>query len=411
MLIRFRIVLLFGALIGCAVSLGLLTLRMMSCIRPAPSWAEKLCGPGMLRQLAVERNKRLFSELIRLAADTGIFLMIMHSGIYFPCFRLFPESIGGFLAGFSILISLTLLASVPVDWLQLRLPDRSVFAEKRDRRRFFRQEMLSILLAEIGMNIVLACVVGLQKLRAGIPLTVILSFLALLAYRAILHLLKNTKRQFLELPECELNTRLIGLLAEENCPVQRVLVRTGGNGSASYGARLRGLRNRVLILDRSLLCKLGGEEIISAVLFRLEMERQKLRLRELLFRGMQIAVIAVSLIVLLTHMEACSLRGEAGLTGVSDLMHLVLPLFGCFAAVSVLQVLRNLGLKRMMLSADRAVAAKGCGPHLRNALIQASELEMLNPVPAYELLVFRPEFLPFRMDIPDQTIKRKKGAK
>ena len=53
--------------------------------------------------------------------------------------------------------------------------------------------------------------------------------------------------------------------------------------------------------------------------------------------------------------------------------------------------------------------AKGYGRQLRNALIQASGLEMLNPDPAYELLMNHPVFLARRIDKMDRIIRAEEG--
>ena len=406
MFVGFRIVLLAGAPIICAGSLLIHILRLRGCDRPLPAWTDELCDPGIIRECAERRKRQLFFELIRVAVDFCICQFVLLPRIYFSWFHLFPESIGGFFIGFSLLISLTLLASIAVDWLQLRVFDRSALRQRRERLHFFNQEMLSILLIEIGMNVVLACIRGMETLHAGVPLTVILSLLALLAYRAALLLLKNTKRQLRELPESEINSRLKSLLAMEGYPIQGILVRKGGNDSASYGVVLYGLRNRRLLLDRGLLCTLREDEICAAVMHCLEMERQRRRLREMLFRGMQGEAIAVSLVVLLEHIEACGPLGEAAPAGVPEVMQLLVPLAGCLAA---LQLLRGLGMKWMMMAADRAVIAKGYGRQLRNALIQASGLEMLNPDPAYELLMNHPVFLARRIDKMDRIIRAEEG--
>lgn len=409
MFTRFRISLLIGSLIIFTASSALRFLRLRGYDRPVPAWAKEPSNSYVIREYTKRRKTQLYSELIRLGFDFCICLFILLSGVYSSWFRLFPGSLAGFSAGFSFLISFTLLASVAVDWLQLRILGGSRSMEPQDKLRFFNQEILSILLIEIGINIVLVCIWSLKKIRAGVLLIVIVSFLALLIYRMILFLLKNTKRHFQELPESELKTRLITLLARNGYRIQRVLVRAGGNASASYGVDLHRLRRQSLVLDRSLICTLTEEEIYSVVMYHLEMKRQKLWPREWMFRGAQGAAIVVSASILLAYIKSYSRLGDIALSGMQDLLHLSVPFIGCFAVTVFLQSWRNLKMNRMMMNADQAVISKGYGQYLRNALIQTSEMETLNPEPTYELLINKPEFLPCRIEKIDQALRRKKG--
>ena len=410
MLAHFRIVLLAGGTDAFAMSLCLLILRIRACGRTVPSWTGEQYDPRTIREYAGRRRKQLFFEVLRLTFDFIAFRIVMLSGIYNSWFRLFPDSLGGFAFGFSFLITFTLIVSVAVDGLLLRLANRSGATERREEQNFFYREGLSILLVETGMAIVLVCIYGMERLHAGIPLTVIVSFLALMAFRALFLRLRNSKRNYQELPDSELRERLENLLEGNGYHVQRILVRIGGTDSATYGVRLQGVGKKTLVLDRSIIRLLNEEEICTAVMHRVQMEKQGIRMLIRMIRGLQIAVTVISLCIVLQLVDSSGREADAALKGTNDPIWLVSYVAGCYAAVMILQMTRNLGIRGMMLNADKAASEKDDGCSLRSALIRTTEPEMLNPDPVYEMVTDKPEFLPFRLNRKEQKNRYGKGA-
>ena len=187
MLTCFRFVLLTGG----AIQAVLLFLRFLFSAgaggRKAPAESEGF------RDGERRRGKGLVFQTVRYACDAAVFLAAVQSELFPAWFGLFPESVMGFLTGFSLLITFSLALSVPVDWM-LDRAERSGPAAPGEGIRFLNRELISILLVEAGIALALLSYWSMERLNAGIPAAAAVSVLSLAGFRAGCLALRNRGR-------------------------------------------------------------------------------------------------------------------------------------------------------------------------------------------------------------------------
>ena len=166
-------------------------IRKLSCFFPASSG--RFCLPADDELLIVSRRKQLRREILRLCADFLVFLILFLPPLYTVFFSHPSISYAGFVVRFSLLAACSLIVSVIVDRVLRRKHCRDSGAGRDTRLKDFIREVVTVLIAALGIT-VFSGVTFLSVLAgASIPLQILLSAAALAGYRSVFLLIRRIR--------------------------------------------------------------------------------------------------------------------------------------------------------------------------------------------------------------------------
>lgn len=168
------------AVITLAVYAGLLAVKVVR-LRRAPDPAEK---------------RRFQFDLVRQALDCSLLQCFLLTGLCPTWFALFSETPLGYCAGCYILIILTLLISVFVDWIPIRREKARRMLEKPTFPEFLLRQLWDILRICFALTLVWGVFLVMEETGTALGIRILLALAALLLLRVLLALVgKNRKKE------------------------------------------------------------------------------------------------------------------------------------------------------------------------------------------------------------------------
>lgn len=139
------------------------------------------------------RWKAIRFDVIRLFTDGILLLGFLTSPLYSAWFALFPETILGFFTGCFILISITLLISVFVDWIPVHRSCREKGISAPSFPGFLLRQFVHIVQIESAMALAWCVFLFLEPTKMSLWCRIAFAAIVLLLFRFILRLVWNIR--------------------------------------------------------------------------------------------------------------------------------------------------------------------------------------------------------------------------